>query len=369
MTTVTPRRSSWMKKFIESLLAAICLTNFALGFVTLLPQKVMQYFPVLMISSLIASVFFAVFFAIYWHRAASTQTFDSPKTHAYLQGILRYCLAFFLSIYGFAKLFNAQFVSAYHLDDSLVSSLTGSELTWNYFAYSYELSFIIGLCQLIGGALLLFRRTTLAGIALLLPILLNVVLINKFYHISAGAFINSVVYTAVLIYLLTLYSKELLALFWNYRAALPKVGKRAVRNAARLLSIGLAFGFVWFVVHKDKPVKYLGKWKVETLERNGKSVPENQWLQDSTAWKTVYFEKRNQLYLCPNPYVFEAERSLYLQYQYDAEQGDLQLISYERNPNAPDTIAIKVSRFTEQEMQWNWMLYGDTIQLQLKRLK
>ncbi len=365
-----PNQSSWIKKFVESLLVAISITNFLLGFATVLPQSILQYFPIMMLSSLIISLVFALFFTIYWHNSERKQNFNSERIHAWFQGILRYLLAFFLSIYGFAKLFNAQFVSSFHLDDSLVSTLTGSQLTWNYFAYSMELSVIIGLCQIGGGILLLFRRTTLAGVALLLPIMFNVVLINQFYQISVGAFINSVVYTSVLIYLLTLYRKELIELFYEYKNKLPEVCQRNWRNTARILSIGLAFGFVFFVVNKNKTnVKYLGKWEVERMSRNGKTILKNDWVQDSTAWKVVYFENHNQIFLCPNPFVYEDARSLFLAYQYDALKNDLKVISYERNPQMPDTISIQVSGYTTKQMQWNWVLYGDTIQMQLKKQK
>lgn len=366
----TTNGSSWFKKFIETLLTAVSITNFLLGFATVLPQKIMQYFPMMMLSSWVASVVFALVFTIYWHKGELKQNLNSERIHAWLQGILRYLLAFFLSIYGFAKLFNAQFVSSFHLDDSLVNTLTGSQLTWNYFAYSIELSVIIGLCQIGGGMLLLFRRTTLAGVAILLPIMLNVVLINQFYQISIGAFINSVVYTSVLIYLLSLYRKELIELFYEYKNKLPEVCKPSLRNTARILSIGLAFGFVFYVVNKNKTdEKYVGKWEVDSLSRNGKTMLKNDWVQDSTAWKVVYFENNKQIYLCPNPFVYEDARSLFLTYQYESGTDDLTVISYERNPQMPDTIPIRVSVNNEKQLQWDWILYGDTIQMQLVKSK
>lgn len=362
-------RTYWFKKFSESLLVGVSVTNFILGFATLLPQGFMNYFPMLMMGSLIASILFALCFASYWHyKEKKSSAFNSPQIHAWFQGIIRYCLAFFLSIYGFAKLFHLQFVTSYHLQDSIVSTLNGTELTWNYFGHSDQMGFIIGICQVLGGVLLLFRRTTLAGIAVLLPIMLNVVLINQFYQISVGAFINSVIYTLGLIYLLTLYSTELMALLSKYKNNLPVVVHPILRNIFRVLSIGLACGFVLFVSNKSKStVPYYGKWEVEQMIRNGKQVPENEWVQDSTAWKVIYFEQRNLAYFCPNPFVYENDRSLVLQYQYDEIKKDLKLISYERNAEIGDTIPVNIKSSTADSMQWDLVFYSDTIQLKLKK--
>lgn len=370
MLELNQLRTFWFKKFSESLLVAVSVTNFLLGFATLLPQGFMNYFPMLMMGSFIVSIIFALCFASYWHyQEKRLSGFSSPQIHAWFQGIIRYCLAFFLSIYGFAKFFHLQFVNSYHLQDAIVSTLNGTELTWNYFGHSDQMGFIIGVCQIAGGALLLFRRTTLAGIALLLPIMFNVVLINQFYQISIGAFINSIVYTLSLVYLLTLYHTELKELLCNYKSKLPVIIKPVLKNILRVLSIGLACGFVLYVSNKSKSkVPYYGKWQVEQQMRNGRQLAENEWLQDSTAWKTLYFEQRNLVYFCPNPYVFENDRSLVLQYQYDELKGNLKLISYERNAEVPDTIPVTIKSSTADYMQWDFNLYSDTIQLKLRRL-
>jgi hypothetical protein len=118
--------------------------------------------------------------------------------------MLRYWLALEIATYGFAKILKTQFARSYIRENTPVVQLNGFELTWNYFAHSYPLAVIIGLLQIGGAILLLFRRTTLFGVVILLPIMLNIVLINLFYHIAAGAFMNSVLFTLGLLYLLLL---------------------------------------------------------------------------------------------------------------------------------------------------------------------
>lgn len=361
-------RSYWFAKFAECFLASLAASNFILGFVTLAPRSVMTYFPLMTVSSMIAALLFSILFSLFWHRKEKAGSFDSGRRHAWFGALIRYWLAFSLALYGFAKLFDAQFASSFHRSNSVVSSLSGLELTWNYFAYSFQLSAIIGLLQIAGGTFLLFRRTTLLGIAILLPVMLNVVLINFFYQISPGAFINSVLYTLSLIYLLTLYRKPLVALFWNFKSTLPKIGNGALRTIARVFAIVVSGAFVVYATHKNEsPAALIGKWEVEAMTRNGKPVPANDWLTDSTAWKVLYIEKRKEILCCPNPYVFDNKRSLWLEYAYDDLKKSLNLISYERDETKPDTIRVKISEDSGKSMIWNMVLYGDTIELQLKK--
>lgn len=91
---------------------------------------------------------------------------------------LRYISAFLLMGYGSSKLAHMQF----HLNQALaqrpVSSLTGYELTWFYYGYSRAYSIILGLTQVSGGALLLFRKTALLGAIAMLPVIVNILLID-----------------------------------------------------------------------------------------------------------------------------------------------------------------------------------------------
>lgn len=91
---------------------------------------------------------------------------------------LRYISAFLLMGYGASKLAHMQF----HLNQALaprpVSSLTGYELTWFYYGYSRTYSILLGLTQVCGGTLLLFRKTALLGALSMLPVIVNILLID-----------------------------------------------------------------------------------------------------------------------------------------------------------------------------------------------
>jgi hypothetical protein len=80
--------------------------------------------------------------------------------------------------YGTSKLAHLQF----HLNQTLaarpVSSLTGYELTWFYYGYSRMYAVILGMTQVGGGMLMLFRKTALLGALAMLPVIVNILLID-----------------------------------------------------------------------------------------------------------------------------------------------------------------------------------------------
>jgi hypothetical protein len=93
---------------------------------------------------------------------------------------LRYISAFLLMGYGASKLAHLQFHLNHALATRQVSSLTGYELTWFYYGYSRAYSIILGLTQIGGAALLLFRKTALFGALAMLPVIVNILLIDIF---------------------------------------------------------------------------------------------------------------------------------------------------------------------------------------------
>lgn len=93
---------------------------------------------------------------------------------------LRYISAFLLFGYGSSKLAHLQF----HLNQALahrpVISMSGYELTWYYYGYSRTYACILGLTQVLGAILLSFRKTALLGAITMLPVIVNILLIDIF---------------------------------------------------------------------------------------------------------------------------------------------------------------------------------------------
>lgn len=365
-------RTNWFIKFTECLFAAIAITNTLAIFFEVLPNSILiklgdDFYNWLLIGQVAIAVLFAIGYSIYWHKKTKKGSFNSGIRHAWFRGILRYWLAFDIATYGFAKILKTQFAQSFHRDDSLVGSLNGFDLTWNYFAHSYALAVIIGLLQIIGSVLLLFRKTTLLGVSILLPILVNILLINVFYDIATGAFLNSVLFTLGLLYLLLLRWSDLKAVFFTNFSLLPTVGFSWFRNLAKFLSIAAAFTLIFYLVNTRKGNNQLvGKWNVTKLIKNKDTLAANAWLNDSTAWKNIYIESGTSFIASPNPFICDMSKAIWLEYHYDSSRRAIQLIYWNKNKPV-DTSFLNVNNYTGKTMQLKGILQKNTIDLYLSK--
>lgn len=301
---------------------------------------------------------------IAWNYHANNDDFPYATLHAWLLGVIRYSTAYTVATYGFAKVLKTQFGVMYSRNDTPVGSLSGFELTWNYFGYSYKLAIILAALQIGGSIMLLFRRTTLLGICILLPVMLNIVLINMFYSIAVGAFLVSILITGALTYLLVLNREPLIRVFFNTASNLPALKLPYFKHVIRLAILALSFFTIYRYIMNENPIDFIGKWKVEKLERNGQVVDQNAWVTDSTAWKNIYIEEHGGLALSPNPYVFEPKRAKRAMFKYDDKTHKMDLKIFEKGKPV-DSLVVTITKKGKQTMEWVGTSKNNSFKMQL----
>lgn len=124
------------------------------------------------------------------------------KYISFIDLAVRIFLAFFMIDYGVSKLNGGMFDNA--TEDILNTPLKEVDLfhlTWYWFHKNQLLSVTVGIFQIIGSLLLLYKRTVLIGCALLLPILLNILLID-IYCTNMPALVARIGYYIFLVFLL-----------------------------------------------------------------------------------------------------------------------------------------------------------------------
>ncbi len=116
----------------------------------------------------------------------------------YIEFTARLYAATMLSVYGLGKLMGGQFYQDGNIPDTIATTplaeVGSFDLAWTFFGYSFGYILFIGGSQLIGAALLLFERTKILGAAILVPILLNIIIVDYFYEISTGAMMSAISY-------------------------------------------------------------------------------------------------------------------------------------------------------------------------------
>lgn len=148
---------------------------------------------------------------------------------------LRYVSAFLLFTYASSKMLGRQFSLPPEIALRPVGSLNGYQLAWLYYGHSHAYAVILGLIQLAGGALLLFRKTALLGAALTLPVMTNILMINVFFHIAWGAMGTSAFIFASMLAILWRSRHALVGVFWTDQAGEPASARRNHRIIAALV--------------------------------------------------------------------------------------------------------------------------------------
>jgi len=84
----------------------------------------------------------------------------------------------------------------------LIKNASEFEMMWAFFGTTKTYPIIIGFLQIIGGTLLLFRKTKLIGALFLTPVFINIILLDILYKVPLGALVNALFIQFVLIFII-----------------------------------------------------------------------------------------------------------------------------------------------------------------------
>ena len=130
----------------------------------------------------------AFFAAIVWSILDKKRTSYTTLFY-WFQTILRVFLCIAMILYGLAKVFKGQFA-----DPSLelllqpVGEMSPMGLAWAFMGHSMVYNIFIGSLEILGGLLLLYRKTSTLGSILILGIMMNVTIMNLTYDIPVKLF-------------------------------------------------------------------------------------------------------------------------------------------------------------------------------------
>jgi len=166
---------------------------------------------------------------------------------------LRYFCAFMLYMYGTSKLLHFQFNLQSELAPRPIGSLNGYQLTWFYFGVSRVYACILGLTQVAGATLLLFRKTSLMGALAMLPIMVNILLINIFILVNDyGPYVISTLICISLLTVLWHQRRGLSTLLWSAQNDEPESSKRThwwIRSSIVLIVASI---IISVVIHQHR---------------------------------------------------------------------------------------------------------------------
>jgi len=274
------------KKLITCALAGLVIgaSTLRIGFTFLrawLPLSIISMAPFLLLTAAIA-------YAIIWQIRKT----NHPATLAFWQGLLRYGVAFDLATFGWEKLFHLQLVVQLSKLDLPYSSFTSQDLFWAFFSHSYPFGAMIAGCQITGAMLLLFHRTRLAGVFILLPVLANILLMDIFYQIGTSVVVHAAIMMSGCLYFLFIEFNRLKEFFFTAKDQLPALHfSKYLKTAIRLSIIYIPLLLIAMHGKPDKDPQLQGKYEVEQIKVN-QQVLIRTGCADSIL-TLVYFDIKN----------------------------------------------------------------------------
>jgi hypothetical protein len=249
-----------------------------------------QEFWYLVIAAVVAVVWVA--------RVRRQSSYDAM--HAWMRSILRYWLALHMFGYGLIKVFGQQMGQLEPLTlEQNFGDLTPGALLWSFMAYSPAYKAFTGLAEVLGGALLLSRRTTTLGALVTIGVMANVVMMNFCYDIPVKIYSTLFLLTAM--FLVGPDARRVADVFVRNRPTAaadwsrPVLGPR-LRIARLVAKGGFLLIIAWQVVEQwqrlaarqarshDRPALY-GVWDVESFAIEGQPRPASAG--DALRWRQL----------------------------------------------------------------------------------
>jgi len=242
----------------------------------------------------------ALVIAAVW-TAARPRPRSPSRANEWLRVLLRYPLAFTMVEYGVMKFARVQFgVLPLHQQVTPLGEFSPAALMWAFMFASYSYRVFAGLAEVIGGALLLWRRTTTLGALIVFAVMSNVLAMNVSYDVSVKMLAGHLVLMSAI--LLAPELPRLVGIFVLNRPtqSVPMPPLITDRKRARWLAAtgtlyaAYAVGtVVWTSVslgayaHSGRPAPLTGIYDVESLARNGLAVTS---ASDPGRWNRVAIE-------------------------------------------------------------------------------
>jgi len=182
--------------------------------------------------------------------------------------VLRQCVIIILTIYAISKLFGGQFYMKGKLPAEVASTTledaSGFSLAWTFMGHSYFYILFIGITQLVGAWFLLWNKTKLIGVLILMPIMINIILFDIIFLDVYPALANAVIVLLMLFLILFFNKDRVIDVIQRLTNFQPKskvlIKRRLITFGITIVVIALIFTFDSFIEH------WLGASKEKIIE-------------------------------------------------------------------------------------------------------
>lgn len=197
--------------------------------------------------------------------------------------VLRYVLAGTMLWYGISKIMRSQFpeLLPVFVGDRF-GDISPMGLLWRFMEYSTPYTVFAGVCEALGAVLLLWRRTATLGAVVLIPVMINVVMLNFCYDVDVKLLSTELLAMAIVVAAPSI--RRVVAAVLGYATAEAPPRERMsprwerASRAAKFVMISylattLCVEFSTLTDWNDHGHELYGSWAVDSFMADGVEVP------------------------------------------------------------------------------------------------
>ncbi|HEX4007448.1 MAG TPA: hypothetical protein VHX60_14830 [Acidobacteriaceae bacterium] len=209
--------------------------------------------------------------------------------NAWLRFLVRLTCGGFMLIYGFSKVFPMQMapISIGILNEP-VGNMSPMTMLWALIGLHPAYEIVCGLAEVIGGVLLLFRRTALLGALISAFVITNVLLYNLFFDVPVKLFAANLLLGCLFLAVPDL--RALFDFFWLHKPTvaqavwMPAASRSWARITLRIVEIGFTFALLVLIPYS------LGQaWRQNRKQAHTSTPLLGAWHLDATHPATGAF--------------------------------------------------------------------------------
>lgn len=182
--------------------------------------------------------------------------------------VLRQCVFIILNIYAISKIIGGQFYLKGKLPTEVANTTLGEassfSLAWTFMGHSYYYILFVGIAQLIGAWFLLWNKTKLIGVFILIPIIINIIVFDIVFLDVYPALANALIVFTMLLIILN-YNKEKVLEVFKGLTNFPEKSKIQLKR--RFLTIAITVVIIILIFAFDSLIEYwFGASKEKIIE-------------------------------------------------------------------------------------------------------
>lgn len=285
---------------------------------------------------------------------------------------LRTYLFFFMLTYGMVKVFKTQFP-----DHSLgrlmqpIGEMSPMGLAWTFLGHSVGYNLFMGFAEVLGGILILFRKTILLGALIIIGVMTHVAVLNFTYDIPVKIFSTHLVLLALILFLTDV--KRFVNLFFRNRPTRELTyyspgGSKEYHRIMFFVQIGLAVlmlalfsfqGISRMDYMKDRKLSntFYGVWEAGFFVKNGDTLP--PLTTDTERWRYLLLSSKSSAMV----YTMDRTR-IQFDFVVDSTKNEMGLHDTDLDSVAPNLIYRLLGK---EVMELKGIVRGDTLEMLLNR--